>query len=422
MRSAGFSIVGVVTASGVGRPNPDTKTEPRASLMRYERLPWPSPLQEEPPPWEPWQEPARRLVDTSRHSTAYLIQRDDPASDVGVWCGAHLARACSLCPGARGKDWCNGDCEWTNGTCAFRSDLIWCGGHSSARCQDCPWLGNVFKGEVWCHGDCLWNASELKSNGGTCISRHHMHMAQGGSNESADNSVSTSSAAPASSKGSWGFWPLSPSPSTLSPSSAESQPDQSKVAGAEASGRTSNGTSGSANQTSKSANITSKSAAGTSMGGGASENISVTSNGSQSGEKVSESSTDAGTTPKSSASSGDKVTMDDKDNDRMTIRAPERVPIWELTFIFTTWECVLCTLCCCGVSTYGISKSKPQEGTGESQDPSAENADASPSSVDKQDSNEQQSADKDASGKQDEASKDEASKPDGDDSKPSTAP
>ena len=36
----------------------------------------------------------------------------------GVTCGGHRAKTCELCTkGGKGKDWCNGECEWSDGKC-----------------------------------------------------------------------------------------------------------------------------------------------------------------------------------------------------------------------------------------------------------------------------------------------------------------
>ncbi len=45
------------------------------------------------------------------------------ANDTGVACGGHLATSCDQCPRGHGASWCNGDCEWRDGSCGRSSKL-----------------------------------------------------------------------------------------------------------------------------------------------------------------------------------------------------------------------------------------------------------------------------------------------------------
>jgi len=104
-------------------------------------------------------------------------------SENHVWCGAHQAPSCDLCPSGHGDSWCEGNCAWFNGSCILVSDLLdpcvanndvktcigvcaWsngacsfsethvnCGGHQAPSCSLCL-SGH---GESWCGGECDWN-------------------------------------------------------------------------------------------------------------------------------------------------------------------------------------------------------------------------------------------------------------------------
>jgi hypothetical protein len=74
-----------------------------------------------------------------------------------IWCGGHGSPSCAHCPEQKGEVWCNGDCEWVYGDCAFRSDLVWCGGHSAQACDECVHLLLKDAGQGWCNGECSWN-------------------------------------------------------------------------------------------------------------------------------------------------------------------------------------------------------------------------------------------------------------------------
>ena len=65
-------------------------------------------------------------------------------------CGNHLAGTCADCPQGNGANWCNGDCQWVDGSCFL--DPVNCGNHLAGTCADCP-QGN---GANWCNGDCQW--------------------------------------------------------------------------------------------------------------------------------------------------------------------------------------------------------------------------------------------------------------------------
>jgi len=42
-----------------------------------------------------------------------------PGAEVN--CGAHTAPSCQECPQGNGRNWCNGECEWTNNQCQASS-------------------------------------------------------------------------------------------------------------------------------------------------------------------------------------------------------------------------------------------------------------------------------------------------------------
>ncbi len=48
------------------------------------------------------------------------------ADATDVACGGHRATSCDRCPQGRGASWCNGDCEWRDGSCGrgSRSDHV----------------------------------------------------------------------------------------------------------------------------------------------------------------------------------------------------------------------------------------------------------------------------------------------------------
>ena len=43
------------------------------------------------------------------------------ANDTEVACGNHVATSCDQCPHGNGASWCNGDCEWRDGSCGRSS-------------------------------------------------------------------------------------------------------------------------------------------------------------------------------------------------------------------------------------------------------------------------------------------------------------
>ena len=43
------------------------------------------------------------------------------ANDTEVNCGNHVATSCDQCPHGNGASWCNGDCEWRDGSCGRSS-------------------------------------------------------------------------------------------------------------------------------------------------------------------------------------------------------------------------------------------------------------------------------------------------------------
>jgi hypothetical protein len=45
------------------------------------------------------------------------------ANDTGVACGNHEATSCDQCPRGNGASWCNGDCDWRDGSCGRSSKL-----------------------------------------------------------------------------------------------------------------------------------------------------------------------------------------------------------------------------------------------------------------------------------------------------------
>jgi len=64
-----------------------------------------------------------------------------------VSCGNHKASSCSKCGG--GKNWCNGDCNWTNNLCVHKG-AVSCGRHEASSCSECG------DDKGWCNGDCNW--------------------------------------------------------------------------------------------------------------------------------------------------------------------------------------------------------------------------------------------------------------------------
>jgi len=87
----------------------------------------------------------------------------DTGSIETVSCGSHKADTCLACPEGKGKDWCNGDCQWDSesDTCIPRPiKPVSCGSHKADTCLACP-QGN---GKDWCNGDCQWD-----NESDTCI-------------------------------------------------------------------------------------------------------------------------------------------------------------------------------------------------------------------------------------------------------------
>jgi hypothetical protein len=101
---------------------------------------------------------AERAVDSANAvaSTMDLNRRKTNQSHP-IWCGGHAAHNCASCTEGQGSTWCNGDCEWTFGSCQFRVDLVWCGAHAAPSCHFCTKVGLQDMGYTWCHGDCMWS-------------------------------------------------------------------------------------------------------------------------------------------------------------------------------------------------------------------------------------------------------------------------
>ena len=58
-----------------------------------------------------------------------------------VNCGAHTAPNCQSCPQGNGRNWCNGECQWTNNQCQASQDY----GRNE---YDCPHCGD-YDTECW---------------------------------------------------------------------------------------------------------------------------------------------------------------------------------------------------------------------------------------------------------------------------------
>lgn len=107
------------------------------------------------------------LEDSAASATAIGARpRASDGTGFQMWCGAHWSDGCRSCPEKYGELWCNGDCEWAQGVCTFRSNLTWCGGHPADSCDQCVWdfnaQGRSFVGGEWCHGDCAWHEESSK--------------------------------------------------------------------------------------------------------------------------------------------------------------------------------------------------------------------------------------------------------------------
>ena len=91
-----------------------------------------------------------------------------------VSCGRHRAMTCSLCPcNQQGvyqthTNWCNGDCQWSRGACRprnkcagviFNTGNVSCGRHRAKTCSQCTCneQGAYGRDSNWCNGDCQWS-------------------------------------------------------------------------------------------------------------------------------------------------------------------------------------------------------------------------------------------------------------------------